>query len=220
MQGLMQDWPLTVDRILDHAALRHPSVEIVSRSVEGPITRVSYAELHGRAKQVSHALLELGIAPGDRVGTLAWNTGRHMEAWYGIMGIGAVCHTLNPRLHPDQLWLDHQERRRPGDPGRPQLRPHAAGGARPPGDAGGAGGAAQRRGAPASAGRAGRADVRGLDRGAPRRRRRRRAGLGALRRADGVRALLHLGYDGRSQGGALLPPLQLPAHLHDPAGGT
>ena len=106
MLGLMQDWPLTVDRILDHAATRHGPREIVSRSVEGPIVRTTYAELHRRAKQVSHGLRELGIERGDRVATLAWNSGRHMEAWYGIMGIGAVCHTLNPRLHPDQLcWI-------------------------------------------------------------------------------------------------------------------
>ena len=106
MLGLMQDWPLTVDRILDHAALRHGGREIVSRSVEGPIVRTTYAQVHRRARQLSHALQEAGIGPGDRVATLAWNSGRHLEAWYGIMGIGAVCHTLNPRLHPDQLcWI-------------------------------------------------------------------------------------------------------------------
>ena len=106
MFGLMQDWPLTVDRILDHAARRHADREVVTRSVEGPIVRTTFAEIHRRAKQVSHALGEWGVAPGDRVATLAWNSGRHMEVWYGIMGVGAVCHTLNPRLHPDQLrWI-------------------------------------------------------------------------------------------------------------------
>ena len=106
MLGLMQDWPLTVDRILDHAALRHGGREIVTRSVEGPVVRTTYSAVHRRAKQLSHALEALGIGRGDRVATLAWNTGRHLEAWYGIMGIGAVCHTLNPRLHPDQLcWI-------------------------------------------------------------------------------------------------------------------
>jgi fatty-acyl-CoA synthase len=103
MQGLMQDWPLTVDRILDHAKAWHGEREIVSRSVEGPIVRTTYAEVHARAKRVSNALLGLGIKPGDRVATLAWNTARHIEAWYGIMGIGAVCHTLNPRLFAEQL---------------------------------------------------------------------------------------------------------------------
>src|SRR6202158_3444763 len=98
MLGLMQNWPLTVDRILDHANAWHGDREIVSRSVEGDIVRTTYAEMHQRARRVSNALLALGVRPGDRVATLAWNTARHMEAWYGIMGIGAVCHTLNPRL--------------------------------------------------------------------------------------------------------------------------
>ena len=106
MHGLMQDWPLTVDRILDHAAARHGAREVVTRSVEGPIVRTTYADIHRRAKQVSHLLAEWGVRTGDRVATLAWNSGRHMEVWYGIMGAGAVCHTLNPRLHPDQLgWI-------------------------------------------------------------------------------------------------------------------
>jgi fatty-acyl-CoA synthase len=106
MLGLMQDWPLTLDKILDHAAAKAGKREIVTRSVEGPIVRTTYAEVHRRAKQLSHALTELGVGLGDRVGTLAWNTARHIEVWYGAMGIGAVCHTLNPRLHPDQIcWL-------------------------------------------------------------------------------------------------------------------
>jgi fatty-acyl-CoA synthase len=103
MQGLMQDWPLTVDRILDHAARWHGGREVVTRSIEGPIVRTTWGEIHGRAKRLSNALLGLGIRPGDRVATLAWNSGRHIEAWYAIMGIGAVCHTLNPRLFADQL---------------------------------------------------------------------------------------------------------------------
>ena len=103
MLGLMQDWPLTVDKILDHAKTWHGDQEVVSRSAEGPIVRTTYAEVHARAKKVSNALKALGIQPGDRVATLAWNTARHIETWYGIMGIGAVCHTLNPRLFPEQL---------------------------------------------------------------------------------------------------------------------
>jgi 3-(methylthio)propionyl---CoA ligase len=106
MLGLMQNWPLTVDKILDHAKSWHGDREIVSRSVEGPIVRTTYGQVHERAKRVSNALLALGVKPGDRIATLAWNSGRHMEAWYGIMGIGAVCHTLNPRLFPEQLaWI-------------------------------------------------------------------------------------------------------------------
>ncbi len=109
MQGLMQHGALTLDKIIDHAAQWHGGREVVSRSVEGPIVRTTYRDIRDRAKRVSNALLALGVKPGDRVGTLAWNTGRHMEAWYGIMGIGAVCHTLNPRLFPEQIaWIaDH-----------------------------------------------------------------------------------------------------------------
>jgi fatty-acyl-CoA synthase len=105
----MQDWPLTVDRIIDHAATWHGPREIVTRSIEGPIVRLTYAEARARAKRLSNALVAYGIGPGDRVATLAMNTGRHLEAWYGVMGMGAVCHTLNPRLHPDQLvyMLNH-----------------------------------------------------------------------------------------------------------------
>ena len=102
----MQDWPLTVDRILDHAKAWHGQREVVTRTVEGPIVRTTYAEIHDRAKRVSSLLKGWGIRLGDRVATLAWNTHRHLETWYGIMGIGAVCHTLNPRLHPDQIaWI-------------------------------------------------------------------------------------------------------------------
>ena len=113
MFGLMQDWPLTVDKILDHAKNWHGRREVVTRSVEGPIVRTTYADIHDRAKKVSNALIAWNIKPGDRVATLAWNTGRHIEAWYGVMGIGAVCHTLNPRLFPEQLIyiINHAEDR-------------------------------------------------------------------------------------------------------------
>ncbi|MBJ7447758.1 MAG: long-chain-fatty-acid--CoA ligase [Brevundimonas sp.] len=103
MLGLMQDWPLTVDKILDHAKNWHGAREVVTRSVEGPIVRTTYADIHARAKRVSSVLQGWAIGVGDRIGTLAWNTGNHIETWYGIMGIGAVCHTLNPRLFPEQL---------------------------------------------------------------------------------------------------------------------
>ena len=111
MKGLMQDWPLLVSSILDHAALYHGGREVVTRTVEGPMHRSSYAALHLRARKVAQALTRLGVRPGDRIGTLAWNTHRHMEAWYGIMGTGAVCHTLNPRLFPEQIAYiaDHAE---------------------------------------------------------------------------------------------------------------
>jgi fatty-acyl-CoA synthase len=103
MRGLMQDWPLTVDRILDHAARWHEAREIVTRSIDGPVVRTNYAQLHARARRVSGGLLALGVQQGDRIATLAWNTAQHMEVWYATMGIGAVCHTLNPRLFADQL---------------------------------------------------------------------------------------------------------------------
>ncbi len=106
MLGRMQDWPLTVDRIIDHAARWHGKTEVVSRSVEGPIVRTNYGEIRDRARKLSNALLQLGVKKGDRIATLAWNTARHLECWYGVMGIGAVCHTLNPRLFPEQLcWI-------------------------------------------------------------------------------------------------------------------
>jgi fatty-acyl-CoA synthase len=103
MLGLMQDWPLLVHKIIDHAALNHGDREVVSRLVEGPIHRTNYREMAARAHKVADMLQRRGIKFGDRVATLAWNTHRHMETWYGITGIGAVYHTLNPRLFPDQI---------------------------------------------------------------------------------------------------------------------
>lgn len=109
MLGLMQDWPLTVDRVIDHAALAHGCGEVVTRSIEGPIVRTTYAQMRGRAMRLTNALQALGVKAGDRLGALAWNTANHIEVWYGVMGMGAVCHTLNPRLLPSQLaWMaDH-----------------------------------------------------------------------------------------------------------------
>jgi fatty-acyl-CoA synthase len=106
MLGLMQDWPLLCHRIIEHAAQVHGSQEVVSRSVEGPIVRTTYREIHQRALKVSQMLDRSGVKLGDRVATIAWNTARHLECWYGIMGIGAICHTVNPRLFPDQIvWI-------------------------------------------------------------------------------------------------------------------
>src|SRR6185437_15378917 len=100
MLRLMQDWPLLVHKIIDHAALNHGDREVVTRLVEGPIHRTNYRQIARRSRQVADALERRGIKFGDRVATLAWNGHRHMETWYGI---GAVYHTLNPRLFPDQL---------------------------------------------------------------------------------------------------------------------
>jgi fatty-acyl-CoA synthase len=111
--GSMQDWPLTVDKILDHARDWHGDREVVTRSVEGPIERTTYSQIHDRAKRLSNGLKALGVGAGDRVATLAWNTSRHIETWYAAMGIGAICHTLNPRLFADQLCyiINHAEDR-------------------------------------------------------------------------------------------------------------
>lgn len=106
MRGLMQDWPLLCHRIIDHAARVHGGREVVTRSVEGPIHRTNYAEIRVRALKVAQRLDREGIRTGDRVATIAWNTWRHLETWYGIMGIGAICHTVNPRLFPEQIaWI-------------------------------------------------------------------------------------------------------------------
>jgi fatty-acyl-CoA synthase len=113
MQALMQQWSLTLDKLLEHAARWHGDREIVTRSVEGPITRTTYSEVHARARRVSNALKSVGIGAGDRVATLAWNSARHLEVCYGVIGIGAVYHTLNPRLFPEQLVyiVNHAEDR-------------------------------------------------------------------------------------------------------------
>src|SRR6266478_6152585 len=103
MQGLMSERPLLISSIITHAALYHHDTEIVSRTVEGAIHRYTYAEAERRSKRLARALLRLGIKPGDRVGTLAWNTFRHFELYYGISGIGAICHTINPRLFDEQI---------------------------------------------------------------------------------------------------------------------
>lgn len=103
MQGTMQDVPLLVNGILDHALNYHGEREIVSRLVEGYIHRETYADAHLRARKLSQGLIGLGCTRGDVIATLAWNTHRHFESWYGITGLGGVYHTLNPRLFPEQL---------------------------------------------------------------------------------------------------------------------
>ena len=97
------DRPLLISTIIDFATEYHGEQEIVTRTVEGPIHRYTYREAGDRARQLANALLRLGVAEGDRIGTLAWNTHRHFEAYYGISGVGAVCHTINPRLFPEQI---------------------------------------------------------------------------------------------------------------------
>ena len=113
MLGLMQNRPLLCQTIIDHAATNQSAREVISRSIEGPIHRTDYRKIRDRALRLAQRLDRDGIGLGDRVATLAWNTGRHLEAFYGIMGIGAICHTVNPRLFPEQIaWIiNHAEDR-------------------------------------------------------------------------------------------------------------
>jgi fatty-acyl-CoA synthase len=103
LKGMMMDRPLSIPAILDFAAEVHPGGSIVSVATEGGIHRTTYGDIRSRVARLAHALRGLGIEPGDRVATLAWNGYRHFELYYAISGIGAVCHTINPRLFPDQL---------------------------------------------------------------------------------------------------------------------
>ena len=111
MNGLMMHMPLLISSLLEHAERNHPDQEIVTRQAEGGIVRETYAQMAARARKMANALAKLGVKQGDRVGTLAWNTARHMELYYAVSGSGAVLHTLNPRLHPDQMVYiaDHAE---------------------------------------------------------------------------------------------------------------
>ncbi len=109
MQSLMQQRPLMISSIIEFAERWYPDVEVVSRSTEGPIHRYSYKDMGVRARKLASSLSTLGIAAGDRVGTLAWNGYRHLELYYGVSGSGAVLHTVNPRLFAEQMAyvIDH-----------------------------------------------------------------------------------------------------------------
>ncbi len=109
--GLMQDVPLLTTNILNHVEAAHPRVEIVSRTVEGRIHRYDYAGMAARCRRLARALTKLGVRSGDRVASLAWNTHRHLELFYGVPGLGAVLNTVNPRLFDDQIVyvLEHAE---------------------------------------------------------------------------------------------------------------
>ena len=103
MRGLMMDRPLLISSLVEHAAEVFGSVEIVTRTVEGPIHRYTWPDACRRSKQLAQALGALQLRDGDAVGTVAWNTHRHLEIYYGVSGMGAIVHTVNPRLHPSQL---------------------------------------------------------------------------------------------------------------------
>ena len=111
MHGQMMQQPLLIASLLRHAERHHGAQEVVSRRVEGDIHRCTYAELAARSRRLAQALAALGVGNGSRVGTIAWNGYRHLELYYAVSGSGAVLHTLNPRLHADQLvWIaDHAE---------------------------------------------------------------------------------------------------------------
>jgi fatty-acyl-CoA synthase len=113
MHGLMQDRPLLISSLIEHAARFHPDTEIVSRLPEGTVHRTTWAGVAQRSRQVANALKTLGIQPGERVGTLAWNSYRHLALYYGVSGSGAVLHTVNPRLFPEQIdyIVNHAEDR-------------------------------------------------------------------------------------------------------------
>ena len=113
MLGLMMDKPLLISSVLDYAAKYHGGTEIVSRTVEGAIHRYNYADAEARSKKLAQALQRLGIGEGDRVATLAWNGFRHFELYYGVSGMGAVCHMVNPRLFAGQIsyiWITPKTR--------------------------------------------------------------------------------------------------------------
>ena len=103
MNGLMMDRPLLISSLIEFGARYHSKSEIVSRSVEGPIHRYSMAEANYRSKQLAQALTRLGVGKGERIATIAWNGYRHFELYFGVSGMGAVCHTINPRLFHEQI---------------------------------------------------------------------------------------------------------------------
>jgi fatty-acyl-CoA synthase len=103
MNGLMMQKQLLISSLIVHADRHHGDTEIVSRRVEGDIHRYTFRDCHRRARQMANALTSLGVKPADRIGTLAWNGYRHLELYYGVSGMGAILHTINPRLHEDQV---------------------------------------------------------------------------------------------------------------------
>jgi acyl-CoA synthetase (AMP-forming)/AMP-acid ligase II len=132
--GAMQDFPLRIMRLMDHAEREHCGQDIVAARPDGTTVRTNWKQLASDARRLAQALERLGIEPGDRVATLAMNHDRHLVAWFGVVGMGGVLHTLNPRLFDDQLIyiINHAEDRvilydRAFAPILDRLRPHLAG---------------------------------------------------------------------------------------------
>jgi len=111
--GAMQDFPLRIMRLMDHAEREHGDREIVSARADGTTFRTNWTEVAHRSRQLAQALEDAGVRPGDRVATLAMNHDRHLIAWFGVPGMGGVLHTVNPRLFDDQLEyiVNHAEDR-------------------------------------------------------------------------------------------------------------
>ena len=111
MLGLMQSQPLLISTLVEFAERHHGDAQIVSRRVEGDIHRYTYRDMAARARQLANTLDGEGLSPSARVASLAWNGYRHLEMYYGVSGSGRVLHTINPRLHPDQVaWIvNHAE---------------------------------------------------------------------------------------------------------------
>ena len=111
MLGLMMNRPLLISQIIEYAAINFPEQEVVSRSTEGEIHRYRFLDLHARTCQLAHVLEKLGVKKDDRIATVAWNNYRHLEIYYAVSGIGAICHTINPRLSADQFRfiVDHAD---------------------------------------------------------------------------------------------------------------
>jgi fatty-acyl-CoA synthase len=103
MLGQMMDMPLLISNLIEFAARFHGDVEVVSRTPEGSIHRSTWRDVAARSRKLAHALIRLGVKPGDRVATIAWNTHRHLELYFAVSGIGAVLHTINPRFSPEQM---------------------------------------------------------------------------------------------------------------------
>ncbi len=113
MRGLMQNHNLTIPSVIDYAETVYPDAEVVSRTIEGPIHRYGYRDCARRSHRFAHALSRLGVRPGDRIGGASWNHYRYLETFYGVAGIGAILHTINPRLFAEQLayTVNHAEDR-------------------------------------------------------------------------------------------------------------
>ncbi len=208
MFGQMMTWSLTIPKILEYAATYHADTEIVTRTVEGPIHRYGYAEAAKRTRKLANALQRLGVAEGEILGTVAWNTYRHFEIYYAVSGIGAVCHTINPRLFPEQIAyiVNHAEDKYPVR--RFDLRAVARQ----------AGAASEKREGLCDHDRSrpyarrDHAAERHLLR-RPDRRRARHDRLADSRRRDGIQSLLHIGHHRQSARRALQPPFDGAAFL-------